>query len=109
MMESVKKLPSKRHIKPMAKRMFLRLIAGSIGGLFLGGDCVFFVVLLLAFFVFVAAIGNCKIFLSIYKAEWAKVILIILTIDRIHVAIIGKIHAIISCNFAPVCENIKMF
>ncbi len=60
MMESVKKLPSKRHMKPTAKRIFLRLIAGSTGGLLLGGDCVFFVVLLLAFFVFVAAIGNCK-------------------------------------------------
>ena len=62
MMESVKKLPSKRQVKPTAKRIFLRLMAGSTVGVTFDG--VFFVVLLLVFFVLGAAICNCKICLS---------------------------------------------
>jgi len=43
------------------------------------------------------------------KLYGAKVILIIMNIDRIHCAIIAPIHAVFTRNFAPVCENIEMF
>ena len=71
-MESVKKLPNKRHIKPTAKRIFLRLMAGSTVVAAFDGVGVFLVVLLLAFFVLVAAICNCKISLYNYKVECGK-------------------------------------